>query len=125
MLAAIFAPDDVIRHIDGMTLRRDIVVETPRLLLRPWRPEERGTLRAILTDPETMKHWPAPLTDAYIETWHARAQDLWRDRRLGRWAVERKRHGIVIGDVGLVPTEVDGAPVTDLGYILHAYHHGH
>lgn len=100
-----------------------VVAETERLSLRQWRTEEYETLRALLSHPETMKHWPAIPCDDYIRDWFDWAQELYADRGYGRWAVFRKSDGAVIGDCGLVPIEIEGAPVTDLGYIIHADHH--
>ncbi len=102
----------------------EIAIQTERLILRPWRADELGTLHALLSHPATMRHWPAPLSDNYIRDWHNWARQLWAERRLGRMAVERAADGLVIGDCGLVPMALDGVPVTDLGYIIHADHHG-
>lgn len=123
-MARIIASRRAIRHIDAMTPRRDIVVETPRLILRPWEPEEREILRAILSDPETMKHWPAPFSEEDISSWHEWAISLWAEQRLGRLAVVLKVNDTVIGDAGLVPKEMDGRAVTDLGYLFHRDYHG-
>ncbi|NMM45296.1 GNAT family N-acetyltransferase [Rhodospirillaceae bacterium KN72] len=102
----------------------DIVAESDRLILRPWGPDELSVLHGILSHAETMKQWPAPLSDAYIKSWHDWAQELWAERKLGRWALVRKSDGAVIGDCGLVPMELQGSAYTDLGYIVHADHHG-
>ena len=102
----------------------DIVAESDRLILRPWGPDELPALRGILGHAETMKEWPAPLTDDYIASWHDWAREIWADRKLGRWALVRKSDGAVIGDCGLVPTVLEGSAYTDLGYIVHADYHG-
>jgi ribosomal-protein-alanine N-acetyltransferase len=103
---------------------RTFPIETRRLGLRPWGPDEYPILRAILSDLETMRHWPAPLTEDTLRGWHARAMSLWKERHLGRMAVVLKETDAVIGDAGLNPTEIAGRAVTDLGYIVHADHHG-
>ena len=108
----------------GAARSDECIAETERLILRPWRSDELPVLRALLTHAETMKFWPTPLTDTYIEDWLDRAQELWRTQRLGRWAIERRADGRILGDCGLVPTMIEGRAFTDLGYILHAEFHG-
>jgi RimJ/RimL family protein N-acetyltransferase len=95
---------------------RTFPIETRRLGLRPWGPDEYPILRAILSDLETMRHWPAPLTEDTLRGWHARAMSLWKERHLGRMAVVLKETDAVIGDAGLNPMEIAGRAVTDLGY---------
>lgn len=74
-----------------------------------------------------MAAWPVLPDSQAIETWRARAMELWRTRRLGRLAVILSADGKVIGDAGLTPTELPPhfGPVTDLGFIIHADFHGH
>jgi len=40
----------------------DFQIETPRLLLRAWRDEDRAPFAAINADPEVMRYFAAPLT---------------------------------------------------------------
>ncbi|MDW3205025.1 MAG: GNAT family N-acetyltransferase [Alphaproteobacteria bacterium] len=103
---------------------RETVATTERLILRPWTLADQPRLSTLLTDPITMKHWPEPFDADDVRHWLERALQCWQEDRLGRWAVERRADGLVLGDCGLVPTELDGEAVTDLGYILQAPHHG-
>lgn len=100
------------------------VLSTDRLFIRPWRDAEFPILAALLSDPETMKHWPFLYTEEQARAWFDRAVDCWRDGRIGRWAIHRKEDGTILGDCGLMPSEVDGEPITDLGYILQTRHQG-
>lgn len=102
----------------------DIVATTERLRLRPWTRAEIAALTALLTDPVTMKHWPAPFDEDGARVWFDRATQHWSEKRMGRWAIERLSDGRILGDCGLIPTELDGERVTDLGYILKAPYHG-
>ena len=99
------------------------VAETRRLILREWADTEAEILHGIIGDPETMAHWPAPLTFRDAVDWIARSRALFRDHGLGRWAVCLKETGDIIGDCGLSPTLIDGAAMTDLGYIIRASDH--
>jgi len=102
----------------------EIVVETERLILRPWQSGELEDLRAIIGDPATMLPWPAPLTEAQIESWLVNAISDWATERLGRWAIQRKSDSALIGDCGLRRTRLPGHDFTDLGYILHTRYQG-
>lgn len=97
-----------------------IVAETDRLILREWAPDEFETLKSILGHAETMRHWPEAFSDGFMRKWLRWAGKTYRERGYGRWAVCLKPDGQVIGDCGLFPIEIDGKPVTDLGYIIHA-----
>lgn len=100
------------------------VLTTERLFIRPWREEEFPFLAGMLSDPDTMVHWPFLYTQDQARSWFDRAAELWRDHGIGRWAVLRKADGAILGDCGLMPSEVGGEAVTDLGYIFHVKHHG-
>ncbi len=100
------------------------IAETDRLILRTWDADELPVLQSILADPTTMVHWPAPLTQDYIQSWHDWARERSGQGLHARWAVVLKSDGSVIGDCGLVPTQIEGEDVTDLGYIFHADHWG-
>jgi RimJ/RimL family protein N-acetyltransferase len=105
-------------------MTEEIVATSARLRLQPWTPDGLPRLTALLTDPVTMKHWPEPFDEEDVRNWLDRAIRLWASDRLGRWQVFRKEDGAFLGDCGLVPTELDGETVTDLGYILQAPYHG-
>ncbi len=93
--------------------------QTERLDIRTWRAEDFATLKTILSDPVTMAHWPAPLTDEQVEGWLIRAIDSQKRDGLSRWCVELRSTGEVVGDVGIVRAQVRGRNVWDLGYIIH------
>ena len=40
------------------------MIETARLILRPWREADRAPFAALNADPEVMAHFPAPLSRA-------------------------------------------------------------
>ena len=99
------------------------VVETERLILRPWQNGEFEVLCGIIGDARTMAAWPAPLMQAQMKDWFEKAQADWESERLGRWAILRKADGLILGDCGLVAKQIQGRPITDLCYILHVDHH--
>lgn len=96
-----------------------IVCETERLFLRRWTTDDVALLYPILSDPITMQFWPAPLTIDATRAWIDRALHNYASLGFGRFAVVLKKSGAVIGDCGLMHTEVAGQPEYDLGYIIH------
>ena len=96
-----------------------VIIETPRLRLREYVPDDAMALHVILSDPITMQFWPAPFTPEATTTWLARQLKLYAERGYGRWAVIAKDTDEQIGDVGLLYTSVDGHDEVDLGYIIH------
>ena len=96
------------------------MIETERLILRPWRDTDRPAFAAMNADPQVMAHFPEVLDRA--------GSDALMDRLIGRWAdegfafaaVERKADGALIGMVGLArvryETPVFGA--TEIGWRL-------
>ncbi len=45
-----------------------MVIETERLLLREYTTDDYDALYEIVSDPETMQHYPAPFDEARIKT---------------------------------------------------------
>lgn len=97
----------------------DAVLETPRLRLRHYREDDGVALFAILGDPVTMAMWPAPFTREGVAAWIARNRDRYRANGFGRYAVCDRADDALIGDCGIVPAEMAGRSVYDLGYIVH------
>ena len=76
------------------------VVQTERLLLRPWRPEDRAPLAAIHADPEVMRHFPSVLDRATSDALADRLEAHWAEHGWGVWAVELAAEGRLIGFAG-------------------------
>ena len=95
------------------------MIETPRLLLREYTPDDLPALHRILSDTNTMQFWPRPFTESDTRNWMERAMASYQSNGFGRWAVIFRENGVQIGDAGLMRTEVNGNPEVDLGYILH------
>lgn len=77
------------------------MIETPRLILRPWREDDKPAFEAIINTPAMMEHfggvWPKGEHDALIDT-------LIEDHEtsgLTMWAVDDKATGALIGVCGI------------------------
>lgn len=94
------------------------ILETPRLLLREFAPQDADALSRILSDPETMRHYPAPYDRAGVEQWIARNRERYKNDGVGLWAMLLKSSGELIGDCGITRQEVEGEHLYEIGYHL-------
>ena len=95
------------------------VIETERLLLREYTPDDFDALYEILSDPETMKHYPAPFDAAKTRRWITWNLDNYAQYGFGLWAVVLKETGAFIGDCGITIQNIDGELLPEIGYHIH------
>jgi RimJ/RimL family protein N-acetyltransferase len=91
-------------------------LETERLILRGWRESDFEALAAIHGDPDVMRFLGG--VQERSDVWRALAglAGHWVLRGYGKWAVERKSDGAMMGRVGLINPE--GWPALELGWTL-------
>ena len=94
-------------------------LQTERLLLRRWRPDDRAPFAALNADPEVMRNLPAPLTrresDGFVDWIEARMEGAgW-----GLWALEERATGRFLGFTGLARPRLDAPfmPAVEIGWI--------
>jgi len=92
------------------------ILETPRLILREFRSDDADHLALILSDPETMRFYPAPFDRAGVEDWISRNLRRYQEHGHGLWAMLLKSTGELIGDCGLTVQDVDGQNEIEIGY---------
>ncbi|MGA7907043.1 MAG: GNAT family N-acetyltransferase [Candidatus Sulfotelmatobacter sp.] len=92
------------------------ILETLRLTLREFLPEDAGALERVLGDPETMRFYPAPFDHTRVEGWIARNRLRYTKDGHGLWAMVLRASGEVIGDCGLTIQSVDGVDEVEVGY---------
>ncbi|WP_461023593.1 GNAT family N-acetyltransferase [Thalassiella azotivora] len=106
-----------------MTSRR-----TARLLLRPWRDDDRDPFAAMNADPRVMEHFVAPSTREGSDAFVDRIRQRWDDDGYGLWALERLDTGAFIGFTGLAPARFEApfTPAVEVGWRLarDAWGHG-
>jgi ribosomal-protein-alanine N-acetyltransferase len=93
-----------------------LILETERLLLREFAPEDADALMCVLSDAETMRYYPATLDRAGVVEWIARNRRRYEEAGHGLWAMVLKSSGELIGDCGLTRQTVDGVEEFELGY---------
>lgn len=77
------------------------MIETERLILRRWRPEDLDPFAEMNADPAVMEFFPGLLTRAESDALAARADGLFDERGYGLFAVEVRGGPAFIGFVGL------------------------
>ena len=97
-----------------------MLLETSRLLLRPWRPEDLEPFADMNQDPEVMRYFPAPLTREESRERMERSRRHFDQHGWGCWAVERKGGPSFIGMVALAEPNFHAAftPCIEIGWRL-------
>lgn len=85
------------------------MIDTPRLLLRPFRDEDRAPFAAVNADPRVNEWLGGPIDRAASDAIVDRVNAHIAEHGFGFWAAELKTKGQVIGFIGL-QTVAAGAP---------------
>jgi RimJ/RimL family protein N-acetyltransferase len=94
------------------------VLETARLVLREFVPEDADTLALVISDKETMRYYPAPCDQAGVDQWIDRNRQRYVRDGVGLWAMVLKASGEMIGDCGIIRQEIEGEFLYEIGYHL-------
>lgn len=94
------------------------ILETARLTLREFVPEDAEALARVISDPETMRYYPAPFTRSQVEAWIQRNRQRYKDDGVGLWAMALKSNGEMIGDCGIIRQQVEEESLYEVGYHL-------
>jgi RimJ/RimL family protein N-acetyltransferase len=93
----------------------DVVLQTERLVLRPYRTDDLDELAAMFADPEHMRWYPAPFTREETQTWIERQLARYQENGFGLFLVEEREGGFA-GTVGPTVQDVEGQPLVELGW---------
>lgn len=102
-----------------------MIIETERLVLREYRREDFEALYEIVSDPETMQHYPSPFDEERTRGWIEWNLENYRKHGFGLWAVTLKndsdlgKAGTFIGDCGITIQNIDGELLPEIGYHIH------
>ena len=96
-----------------------MVIETTRLILREYSSGDFEALFEILSDAETMRHYPKPYDSEMTKAWIERNIRRYREHGFGLWAVILKESGEFIGDCGITIQNIDGEYLPEIGYHIH------
>jgi RimJ/RimL family protein N-acetyltransferase len=78
-------------------------IETVRLLLRPWQPDDLAQFTRLLTDPEVTRYIVVhtPFSPEDVAELSARTLEQWERNGFGPWAAIQKATGRWVGRIGL------------------------
>jgi RimJ/RimL family protein N-acetyltransferase len=101
-------------------------LRTERLLLRAWRPSDRGPFARMSADPAVMEFYPAPLSPQEADAMVDRIETHFALHDFGPWACELRATGAFIGYTGLVVPRFVAAftPCVEIGWRLDAPYWG-
>ena len=107
----------------------DCTIETPRLLLRPWKASDLPLFAAINADERVMEHFPRTLSQEESDAFAERIVAEFKAFGWGLYAVELKSTAHFIGYCGFhnFSFEAEFSPGVEIGWRLgHAHwHHGY
>ena len=91
-------------------------LETERLILRELTKDDFNDLYEILSDEETMKHYPKPFDKEKVNNWIDWNIENYRVFGFGLFAVVLKENGQMIGDCGITMQNIHGKIKPEIGY---------
>lgn len=92
------------------------MIETERLIFRDYTMSDFDALYEILSDPETMQHYPRPFNEEMTRGWIEWNICNYAEYGFGLWAVVLKETGEFIGDCGITIQDIDGEMLPEIGY---------
>jgi RimJ/RimL family protein N-acetyltransferase len=96
-----------------------MILETKRLIIREYTPDDFDALYEILSDEETMQYYPKPYDENGVNRWIKWCIDSYVQHGFGLWALELKETGTFIGDCGISMQYIDGEILPEIGYHIH------
>lgn len=101
-----------------------MILETDRLVLRELTVHDLELWHEILSDPESMKHYPEPFTYEKSKQWIEWNLDNYQLYGFGLWAVILKKSNLFIGDCGITMQKINGKLEPEIGYHINKVYTG-
>lgn len=92
------------------------ILETERLRLREFRPDDLDPLAAMVADEEQMAFYPHPRGRDEARAWIERNLALYEQRGFGTWLIEEREPTAFLGYCGIRPIEIAGAQELEIGW---------
>ncbi len=96
-----------------------MVIETERLILREYTLNDFNALFEIVSDLETMQHYPVPFDEQRTKERIVWNLENYKKFGFGLWAVVLKENGKFIGDCGITIQNIDNEMLPEIGYHIH------
>lgn len=91
-------------------------MKSERLILREYTFEDFNALYEIMSDSETMQHYPDIFNKEQTRGWIEWNIQNYKKYGFGLWAVVLKKTGEFIGDCGITIQNIDGEMLPEIGY---------
>lgn len=115
--------DDYITHNKQINYNlwrsKIVIIETNRLILREYTLDDFDNLYEIVSDPETMRHYPKPFDEERTRDWIEWNLQNYKNYGFGLWVVTLKETGEFIGDCGISIQNIDWELLPEIGYHIH------
>ncbi|HPD96483.1 MAG TPA: GNAT family N-acetyltransferase [Tenuifilaceae bacterium] len=92
------------------------IIETRRLYLRQLTLKDTQNLSLVLSDKESMRHYPHAFSTEEVAIWINRNIERYKNDGFGLWAVIRKDDGQFLGDCGITLQNIDGDTLPEIGF---------
>ena len=92
------------------------IIETRRLILRQLTLEDISSLSLVLSDQESMRHYPHAFSYEEVKNWIERNIERYKNDGFGLWAVIRKEDNQFLGDCGITLQNIDGDILPEVGF---------
>jgi RimJ/RimL family protein N-acetyltransferase len=92
------------------------ILETRRLRLREFRPDDLDELASMMADEEQMRFYPRPRTRDEPAAWVGRNLSLYEKHGFGFWLIESRPTAEFLGYCGIRPLVLKTGPVTEIGW---------
>lgn len=100
-------------------------LETERLILRELTMDDFNDLYEILSDKETMEHYPNPFGKEKVEDWIKWNIENYKIFGFGLFAVVLKENNKMIGDCGITMQTINGKIKPEIGYHINRKYQNH
>lgn len=94
----------------------NVQMETDRLILRELKTDDIEGLHVVLSDAESMQHYPKPFDLDRTKNWISRNIENYATYGFGLWAVILKEGDQFIGDCGITMQNINGSMEPEIGY---------
>ena len=95
------------------------IVETNRLTLRKMTFDDLDFIHSIVSDPETMRFYPAPYDLEGSKTWVRRTLERYEEHGCAFYVVCDKKSQTPLGQVGILMQTVHDKLLHEVGYLMH------
>jgi RimJ/RimL family protein N-acetyltransferase len=92
------------------------ILETRRLRLREFRPDDLDELAVMVADAEQMRFYPRTRTREEAAAWIDRNLSLYEKHGFGFWLLESLTTGEFLGYCGIRPLVLDGVSEVEIGW---------